>query len=143
MTDYWDASAIASVVLDEPTAPNLYNHIRQSDAVIAVSDLGVAEVSSAVSRLLRMHERTIGQADTLIEKLDAWTKAVAAPVDLEREDVELAITIIRRFELNLRTADAIHAAVCLRLRARLVTLDQKLAWASGALGVEAIVPGAA
>ncbi len=48
---------------------------------------------------------------------------------------------VRRFELKLRTPDALHAAICRRTGSTLVTLDQRLADAAGELGTACHIPG--
>jgi predicted nucleic acid-binding protein len=47
---------------------------------------------------------------------------------------------VRRFDLKLRAPDALHLAICRRLQARLVTLDNNLARAARALDVPCINP---
>lgn len=140
MTDYFDASALAAVLLDEPARHQVNDHLATADTAPMVSDFGAAEVSSAISRLLRMKLKTPSEADTLIEALDNWVGETGGPVSLDPLDAREATLLVRRFDLKLRAPDALHLAVCRRLQGRLVTLDNNLAVAARALGVPCINP---
>ena len=55
--------------------------------------------------------------------------------EIHAADVRLADAYVRRFDLGLRTPDALHLAIARRLDATLVTLDPRLAIAARELGV--------
>jgi predicted nucleic acid-binding protein len=138
--DYFDASALAAVLLDEPARHRVNAHIAAADAPPQVSDFVVAEVSSAISRLLRMELRDTAQAEALIQSLDEWVRETGEPISLDASDAREATLLVRRFDLKLRAPDALHLAICRRLQARLVTLDNNLARAARALDVPCINP---
>jgi len=138
--DYFDASALAAILLDEPARERVNAHIAAADAPPVVSDFGVAEVSSAVSRLLRMNRRTLSEAQALLGQLDEWVREAGEPASLEPSDVRETTLLVRRFDLKLRAPDALHVAICRRLDARLVTLDNNLARAAHAVDVACINP---
>jgi len=140
--DYFDASALATVLLDEPARERVNAHIAAADTPPVVSDLGVAEVSSAVSRLLRMNRRTLSEAQALVGQLDEWLREAGELASLDALDVREATFLVRRFDLKLRAPDALHLAICRRLDARLVTLDNNLARAAHAVDVACINPAA-
>lgn len=50
--------------------------------------------------------------------------------------IRLANIFVRRFDLMLRAPDALHAAICRRGDLLLVTLDHRLAAATGELGIQ-------
>jgi hypothetical protein len=55
-------------------------------------------------------------------------------------DIEAAIRILRRLDVNLRTPDAIHIAIAGRLGSTLVTFDRSMAAGARALGAEVAAP---
>ncbi|SFS81024.1 type II toxin-antitoxin system VapC family toxin [Brevundimonas viscosa] len=140
MTDYFDASALAAVLLDEPARQQVNDHLAAADSAPVVSDFAVAEVSAAISRLIRMELRTPAEAGMLIEGLDQWVGETGGPVSLDVLDAREATLLVRRFDLKLRAPDALHLAICRRLEARLVTLDNTLTAAARALDVPCINP---
>jgi len=138
--DYFDASALAAVLLDEPAREPVNAFIAAADAPPVVSDFGVAEVSSAVSRPLSMNRRTLSEAQALLEHLDDGVREAGEPASLDALDVSETTLLVRRFDLKLRAPDALHLAICRRLDARLVTLDSNLARAANAVDVACINP---
>lgn len=142
MADYFDASALVAMVLDEPPRPRVRAHIAQASEPPLISDFGIAEVSSAVSRLVRTKEKTAGQASEAIHLFDSWASELGQPISVDPSDVREANLLVRQFELKLRTPDALHLAICRRLGARMVTLDNNLANAARAVDVAFINPAA-
>lgn len=140
MIDYFDASAVVAVLLDEPARQRVNAHLAGADSAPLVSDFAVSEVSSAISRLLRMKLRTPAEAVMLIDALDQWVGETGGPVSLDALDAREATLLVRRFDLKLRAPDALHLAICRRLQARLVTLDKTLTAAAHALDVPCINP---
>jgi len=138
--DYFDASAVVAVLLDEPARHRVNAHLATADSAPVVSDFAVAEVSSAISRLQRMELRTPDETGMLIDGLDQWVGETGGPVSLDALDAREATLLVRRFDLKLRAPDALHLAICRRLQARLVTLDNTLTAAARALGVSCINP---
>lgn len=138
---YLDASVLAALLLEETTSDQVDRWLSEADRRLVVSDLASAEVSSAVSRAVRTQREDESGGRQLLADFDAWMKAAAVlRVDINPDDIRTADHFVRRFELKLRTPDAIHAAVAQRLGATLITLDRRLLGAASALGVEAISP---
>lgn len=100
-----------------------------------VSDFAAAEFASAISRKVRMADLSSEEAREAFGDFDAWVSHVTSSVEVGPVDVELASRYLRRLDLTLRTPDAIHIAMAQRLRARLVTLDLKMAASARTLGV--------
>jgi uncharacterized protein len=59
-------------------------------------------------------------------------------VEMQPTDVQQAAILVRRFELKLRTPDALHVAICARLGLTLVTRDGGMANAATIVGVATI-----
>lgn len=140
MIDYFDASALAAILFSEPAGQAVVDHMAASDADASVSDFVVAEVSSAISKLVRMRARTLAQGEYLLANLDDWVATSGAPIDIHPLDVRQATTLVRQFDLKLRAPDALHIAICRRIDARLITLDINLADAARTAGVACLNP---
>ncbi len=90
-----------------------------------------------------MRTRIIDREDAAarLSDFDAWRAGAAIEMDFQSSDVRLAQVYVRRFDLMLRTPDALHAAACRRAGHRLITLDKRLAFAADALGLEVLLLG--
>jgi hypothetical protein len=137
---YLDASAILPMFVTEPSSPAVEEFLARADDDLIVSEFAAAEVASGLSRLSRMLGLGVTIASAHLADFDAWRAAMTLDLDLVAADVRLANAFVRRFELGLRTPDAVHAAVCVRGGHTLVTLDRRLAAAAQALGVATTIP---
>jgi len=139
---YLDASALVPTLVDEPASAIMVAFIEQYSVTLVVSEFAAAEVSSALSRLVRTGTMTADEAKARLIAFDAWRRTGSEPADIRASDIWLANTYVRRFDLMLRAPDALHAAVCRRLDLTLVTSDRRLATAAREFGVNVIVPAA-
>jgi len=135
LTAYLDASALAPMLTLEPTLTAIAGFMKTRPAPLHVSEFAVAEVGSVMSRLVRMGALSASEASDRLSAFDAWRGAEAQSADVHASDVRACTAIVRRFELMLKAPDALHLAICLRLGARLVTLDHRLARAAQVLDV--------
>ena len=140
MAIYFDASVVVSMLTLEPTSERVSSLLQRPDETFVISDFASAEVSSAISRHVRMRLETLESATKRLEALDRLKLRLQPTLTLEPDDIRVAEAMVRTFELRLRTPDAIHAAVCLRHNYQLATLDTGLADAARALGVACINP---
>jgi len=131
---YLDASAIVPLFVIEPSSVEA--RARLLDATLITSPLSLAEASSAIARRVRMGEILAAHAEATLKMLDAWAAGAVAACEITGEDLIEATQLIGRFDLALRTPDALHIAIAARLGAKLVTYDAKMAAAASALGVE-------
>lgn len=100
-----------------------------------VSDFVVAEFASVVARLTRTGHIDEAEARKTFAMFDAWHAKSAENAEMTAADIRLAITIIRRLDLNIRAPDAIHLAIALRLGASVATFDRGMAANAQMLGV--------
>jgi uncharacterized protein len=131
---YLDASAIVPLFVAELRSAEANARILGQE--LAASPLSFAETSSAISRRVRMMEISIIDAQNAFRTVDAWSANAVTSVELTEADFAAATQLIRRFDLALRTPDALHIAIAARIGAKLATFDAKLAAAAKALGVE-------
>lgn len=135
MSLYLDASVLVALI-----APDIHNQratklLRSNDTVIQASDFGCAECASSLARRVRMGQTSVTTARDAVRVLDAWIANCAERVNLVSMDIANADFHVRRFDMPLRTPDAIHIAIAQRLGARLATFDAKLADCARTLGL--------
>jgi uncharacterized protein len=131
---YLDASVLVALLTVEPLSGRADNFIASTREPLIVSDLASAEFSSAIARRVRMRETTRAEARTDLADFDLWTMRSAQRTELAPIDIAAATTYLRRLDLPLRTPDAIHIAIALRIGATLVTFDRQMAVSARALG---------
>jgi predicted nucleic acid-binding protein len=137
---YLDASVMLPTLVDEPTSSVVLGFLAAATDELLVSDYAAAEVASGLSRLVRMGQLSADAGRNRLARFDSWRSADTYPVAFDNTDVQNAAVLVRRFELKLRTPDALHLAVSVRLGAALVTYDDALADAAAACGAVAIRP---
>lgn len=141
MSLYLDASVLLPVFNPELASDSVDRFLDQTRDVLLISEFANAEVASAFSRLVRAGVLDEADAKERLSDFDVWRTAKTEVIEVESADVRSAGMIVRRFDLMLRTPDAIHLAICRRKGAQMVTLDRGLATASAALDVSvAIIP---
>lgn len=140
MSLYLDASVIVPTLVREPSAAAVERLVERQTERPIVGDLAAIEVSSAISRLVRMGQISVHAAATILADFDVWRGAMGAAGRVEAADFRAADAIVRRFELGLRGLDALHLAACLRGGHTLATLDRRLANAAATLGLATAVP---
>jgi predicted nucleic acid-binding protein len=139
---YLDASVLMPTLVQEPSTPAVKAYLVGTRQELLVSDFAVAELASALSRLLRMSLMDDADAAARLADFDAWRAATTEPAELHAADARLAYAYVRRFDLRLRAPDALHLAIARRLDATLVTLDRRLTRAAAELGIAVAVPTA-
>lgn len=99
-----------------------------------VSDFCRTEFASAIAISFRDRRLTEATARAAFQRLDLWVDWLAEVVATHADDIRLAEQFIRRLDLTLRTQDAIHIAMALRLQVPLATFDRRMADAARSLG---------
>jgi uncharacterized protein len=130
---YLDTSVIVPLFLPEPRSRESEAQLMGKEVI--VSDLGLGEFSSAIALAVRIGRIEKPTARTLLIEFDDWVADHAFIAHMQSDDFTAATAYIRRFDLALRTPDALHIAVAGRLGATLFTFDAKMAAAATALGV--------
>ncbi len=136
MTAYLDSSALVALFTPDPFNGRARDFIRSQSPIVIVSDFAEAEFSSAVARLFRMNLFTKADARLVFSNFDGWVARESQRTTAEPIDIAAATTLVRRFELGLRSPDAINIAIAQRQGAAVVTFDNKMRVAAKALGLE-------
>lgn len=140
MTLVLDASVMIPALVPEPATDKVQRFLGAVRGVVVLSDFAAAEVCSGISRLLRTREITLLTAQQRLQAFDVMRASFFEGASVEPDDVRSAQSIVRRFDLMLKTPDAVHVAIAQRLGGTLVTLDQRLAISARALGLTVDVP---
>jgi uncharacterized protein len=137
---YLDASVLIPTIVTEQASAAVDAFLLANSDDRLVSEFAVAEVGSALSRLVRMGRIDPTDAADRLADFDEWRAGMTDTVDLGAQDCRLANTYVRRFDLMLRAPDALHIAICRRLDLMLVTLDRRMATAARELGLYVSIP---
>ena len=140
MALYLDASVIVATLVAEAASELTRQFLFQAAEPMLVSSYTDAEVASALSRLVGMNKMTLDAARLTLTYFDDWRLAETMTIEVDDFDIVNAGDLVRQFELKLRTPDALHLAICLRIGAQLVTHDDGLAKAAIARGAVVIRP---
>lgn len=135
---YLDASVLVGLLTDDASSQRADAVIRSSGMRLTVSDFGTAEFASAVSRKVRMGELTRRDAGEAFSDLDLWLAGSVERVELRSSDLAAATAILRGLGSSLRTPDAIHVAIAMRLGLPLATFDRRLAADAARLGLSTV-----
>ena len=112
MSFYLDASAILPIFVYEPSSQIVQSFLSAADQPLIVNEFAAAEVASGLSRRARTGSLTPEEAKAGLAQFDVWRATLTVDLDLQASDFRLANVFVRRFDLGLRTPDALHAAVC-------------------------------
>lgn len=123
---FLDASAVAAYYVKE-TNSDLVQEIYRRDAELYVSELVELEVYSVVSRLVRVGSLDIELARQAGALFDEHLEAgLYTRLHLRADHYRWARDAIARFDLPLKSPDALHLAAAQRGGLRLVTADRQL-----------------
>ena len=116
-----DASVVVRALTSEGEAANLFDQVAEGAAVGHAPDLLVAEVSNAMALAVRTDRRSLEDAQSLLELLDASSIRLHPTMPLAQAAIELAGTS------ELSAYDAFYAVLARALGVPLVTADRRLA----------------
>jgi predicted nucleic acid-binding protein len=122
---YLDANVLVALFVPDTLSAKATAAVAALSDPIAVSDIAALEVASSIARLVRSRELTEREARAALSDFDAWA-APHARLEIEATDVAVATGFVRRFDINLHGADALHAAMAMRAGAVLLTFDAKM-----------------
>jgi len=131
---YLDASVLVAFFTDDHFTPRADAFLDAYEDVLIISDFAAAEFASVIARQVRTRDVSAATARDAFSSFDSWTPRAAQRVRLGSDDVVTAESLLRRLDLPLRTADAIHIAIARRMGASIATYDKKLAACAHALG---------
>jgi predicted nucleic acid-binding protein len=137
---YLDANIVIAMLVSEAKTVAVFDFLSRVDEPLLLSEYTVAEVASGLSRMVRKHELSLHLARDALSDFDSWRPVATETIAIDELDIIQAGELVRRLELKLRTPDALHLAICLRIDAKLVTHDGGLAEAALARGAVVVQP---
>ena len=143
MSVYFDASTLLPALVRDAFSPAVDAFVARLPEPPLVSEFAAAEVAAALGRMARSGVLTEDDVRARLGDFDLWRSAAATTLDLDGADVRLAGLLVRRLELQLTTAEALHLAICRRVQAQLFTFERRLAAAAGVLGQPVVGLGGA
>lgn len=130
---FWDSSALVPLIVQEATTQEMLTLLSR-DSDLTVSMLTRVEILSAFARRHREapNDATLQESRSLLEELSQYWNEVA----VNREIVEVASGLL--FRQVLKAADALQLATAISVGQDqpFVTLDETLARAARAEGLE-------
>ena len=136
MSVYLDASVFVGWLVESDSfAKRAQIWCSANREELTVSDFATAEFASVIARQTRVGRLSKEEAMVALTSLDLWTAGSATAEDVTSDDIRVATGIIRRLDLNIRTPEAIHLAIALRLGASVATFDRGMAANAQILGV--------
>jgi predicted nucleic acid-binding protein len=132
---YLDASFLIALFANDTFTPNARQFLKSEKPLLLVSDFACAEFASAVAKRLRVGQFDFNEARLALSNFDAWLPQATQPVNMTSADIKVAEAYLRRLDLTLRTADALHIVIVQRIGATLLTFDKKMAECARVLGV--------
>ena len=137
---YLDTSAIVPYYVPEKLSAVVEQLLQKQEDKPIISQLVEVELFSALSRRVRMGEISQNDARRITELFENHlNEGLYGLVLLENQHYRLARDWISRFDLPLRTLDALHLAVCSINNLSLVTADKKLAQSATILGIDILL----
>jgi predicted nucleic acid-binding protein len=137
---YLDTSAIVPYYVPENLSDIVEKLLQQQEEQPVISQLVEVELFSAVSRRVRMGELSRDDARRITELFENHVnESLYRFVLLENQHYRLARDWIARFDLPLRTLDALHLAVSSINNLFLVTADERLAQSATVLGIDVLL----
>ncbi|MDP1612676.1 MAG: type II toxin-antitoxin system VapC family toxin [Sulfuritalea sp.] len=124
MAVYLDTSTLVPLFFNEPASvPALARIAGERD--IWLSRWTLAEFSSATAFKIRSRQTSEATAETALALLRTkLSRGDFCLTELERADLDEASRLCQAHRCGLRTPDALHAAIALRLRLPLLTCDK-------------------
>ena len=136
MSVYLDASILVALFTSDALTARADTFLRKNPSVLIVSDFAAAEFSSVIARHVRTKDITKDNARLVFSNFDTWTARTTQRAPIGTADIIAAEVLLRRFDLALRTPDALNIATAQRMGAVLATFDSKMAAAARAIGTE-------
>ena len=137
---YLDTSLLVPLFAADALAERAEAWLESGPSGLVVSDLAEAEYVAAIGAKARSRSLSEAEAQAALDNFPSWTAIACRRVLLAPEDLTRATRWMRRFDLNLRTPDALHLALAARLELVVATFDQGMARAARALGLPLALP---
>jgi uncharacterized protein len=132
---YLDARVILPLFIEDAFSSAAKDLILSSDDDHIMSDWAILEVTSIVRKSARAGVITEIEAISLLHHFDHWAITSTQPINVEQADFKRANDIVRRGDMAVRAADALHLALTARSGSKLATFDKGMSKAAKVMGL--------
>jgi uncharacterized protein len=133
---YLDTSILVSALTKEPRTGAVRAWLaQQPSGQLTISDWVITEFSSALSIKVRTGAIDPAQHGAILGQFTQWAVNSFGRLPVEAISFHTAVRFCDQSQLNLRSGDALHLAICAEHGATICTLDQVLGQAAPVLGV--------
>jgi uncharacterized protein len=137
---YLDTSVLVSALTKEPGTGAVQAWLaRQPSDQFVISEWVVTEFSSALSVKVRIGAINTTQHAAILAQFTQWAVTTFGRLPVEVTSFRIAARYCDQSQLNLRSGDALHLAICAEHGATICTLDQVLGRAAPVLGVASLL----
>ncbi len=135
MSVYLDVNALVPLFVADLLTERAEKALGGLRDDLIVSNFSTAEFSAVIARRVRTRDLRADEATAAFLNFDAWCSRHTQRAELEGGDIAGATGLMRRFDLSLRTPDALHIAMVQRLGCRLLSFDRGMTKVARTLGV--------
>jgi uncharacterized protein len=141
LTYYLDTCIIISAFYQDMNSQSVLAWLEKvENTSLCSSDWVYTEAPSSLGRNVRDDRLAPVDADRIWQRMSRWLHTDCTLEPVQTDDFKRAAELQTSWQLGLRTGDALHAAICERLKLPLVTHDKKFAAAARKLNVPVIEP---
>lgn len=133
---YLDTSVVLALFVREPVSESVGNWVASRRQPLAFSDWGLTECASALGIRLRRRELDTDSASRAYGAIMAFANESCEFIACAGHHQKEAQKLLARFDLPLRSGDALHLAISQHARAALVTSDKQLVAVARAIGAK-------
>ena len=137
---YLDTSLLVCALTNEPKTATVQAWLSQQPANhLTISDWVTTEFSSSLSIKVRSGTLDPVLRGTILARFTQMSGQAFNVLRVEAPAFPRAARFCDQSQLNLRSGDALHLAICAEHGATICTLDQVLSQAAPALGVASVL----
>lgn len=137
---YLDTAVVLTLFVREPMSESVAKWIASRRQPLAFSDWGLTECASALGIRLRRGELDADSATRAFRAMKAFANESCELIVCAGHHQKEAQALLARFDLPLRSGDALHLAISQHAQATLVSCDKQLMAAAKATGAKARDP---
>jgi predicted nucleic acid-binding protein len=137
---YLDTAVLLTLFVREPMSESVGKWIASRRQPLAFSDWGLTECASALGIRLRRGELDADSATRAFHAITAFANESCDLIACARHHQKEAQGLLTRFDLPLRSGDALHLVISQHAQATLVTYDRQLMIAAKTIGAKVREP---